>query len=58
MKAFAAREQDWLYARGIAVRQGRTLNRAYILKHLGDLCELKETPEIVTKAQLMLEGKR
>ena len=34
MKAFAARPQDWLDAEGIAVRQGRSLNRAHILKHL------------------------
>jgi hypothetical protein len=58
MKAFAAREQDWLDARGIAARQGHTLNRAYILKHLTLLCELKETPEIVTRARRILEGKR
>lgn len=58
MKAFAAREQDWMDARGIAVKQGRKLNRAYILKHLSELCELKETPEIVTQARRILEGQR
>lgn len=58
MKAFAAREQDWLDARGIAVKQGANLNRAYILKHLTQLCELKETPEIVAQARRILEGKR
>jgi hypothetical protein len=58
MKAFAAREQDWLDARGIAVKQGRKLNRTYILKHLANLCELKETPEIVTQARRILEGRR
>ena len=58
MKAFAAREQDWLDARGIAVRQGQNLNKSYILKHLTDLCDLKETPEIVLKARRILEGKR
>lgn len=57
MKAFAAREQDWLDARGIAVKQGRKLDRAYILKHLAQLCELKETPEIFTQARRILEGK-
>lgn len=58
MKAFAARDQDWLDARGIAVRQGGKLKRAYILKHLADLCELKETPEVVSQARRILEGKR
>lgn len=58
MKAFAAREQDWLDARSIAVRQGKTLNRTYILKHLTLLCELKETPEIVAQARRILEGRR
>jgi hypothetical protein len=58
MKAFAAREQDWLDARGIAVKQGRNLNRAYILRHLTQLCELKETPEIVAQARRVLEGQR
>lgn len=58
MKAFAARVQDWLDARGVAVRQGSRLNRAYILKHLTRLCELKETPEIVAQARRILEGRR
>ncbi len=30
MKAFAGRPQDWLDAQGIVVRQGKSLNRAYI----------------------------
>jgi len=58
MKAFAGRAQDWLDIRGIAVKQGRTLNKRYILKHLTELCALKEAPEIVAQAQRLLEGKR
>lgn len=58
MKAFAAREQDWLDARGIASKQGRNLNRVYILKHLTQLCELKETPKIVAQARRILGSKR
>lgn len=58
MKAFAARPHDWQDARGIAVRQGRKLNKNYILRHLAALCELKETPEIVAEARLILEAKR
>lgn len=58
MKAFASRTHDWLDARGIALRQGPKLNKAYILRHLSVLCELKETPEILDQARLILEKKR
>jgi hypothetical protein len=58
MKAFASRSHDWQDARGIAVKQGRKLNKAYILRHLTALCELKETPEIVEEARRILERKR
>lgn len=58
MKAFAGRAQDWLDAERIAERQGRSLSKAYILKHLSQLCDLKGTPEIVTRARCMLEKHR
>ena len=58
MKAFAGRPQDWMDARGIVVRQGGLLNRSYILRHLAQLCELKETPEIVEQARQILESKK
>jgi hypothetical protein len=58
MKAFASREQDWLDAKGIVARQGKSLDSAYILGHLVPLCELKETPEIVTQARRILERAR
>jgi hypothetical protein len=57
MKAFATRPQDWLDARGIVVRQAKGLNKAYILRHLTVLCELKETPEIVEMARRILGRK-
>jgi hypothetical protein len=57
MKAFSSRTRDWPDAESIVVRQ-RRLNTGYILKHLGQLCELKETPEIVERAKRILAGKR
>lgn len=53
MKAFSSRTRDWLDAESIVVRQ-KHLNRRHILKHLGALCELKETPEIVERARRLL----
>ncbi|MBP7828823.1 MAG: nucleotidyltransferase [Kiritimatiellae bacterium] len=55
MKAFAGRPQDWLDVRGIAVKQGVSLDRKYIARHLTALCDLKETPEIVREAMHILE---
>jgi hypothetical protein len=54
MKAFASRPRDWLDAESIVVRQGR-LDRHYILEQLRALCDLKEAPEIVERAKLLLE---
>lgn len=54
MKAFAARPQDWIDARGVAVRQGKALDQAYIFKHLTVLAALKESPEIVEKARRLV----
>jgi hypothetical protein len=56
MKAFAGRPQDWLDAKGIAVRQGAVLDQAYLLGHLSELAALKETPEIVDQARAILRG--
>ncbi len=55
MKAFAARPQDWIDARGIAIRQ-MALDHAYIFKHLSALAALKEAPEIVDQARRLLGG--
>jgi hypothetical protein len=54
MKAFASRAKDWIDAEGIAVRQKGRLNKRYILKHLEQLCEVRETPEIVERAKKLL----
>lgn len=56
MKAFAARPRDWLDAESIAARQS-SLDQEYILAYLSDLCELKETPEILVQAKQILERK-
>ena len=58
MKAFAARPIDWGDVRGIVERQKGKLNNAYILRHLEVLAELKEAPEILTRARQLLEGGR
>jgi len=57
MKAYASRPKDWMDAESIVVRQTK-LNRAYILKQLAVLCELKETPEIMDRARRVLAGKK
>ena len=54
MKAFASRQKDWLDAEGIAKKQKNNLDTRYILRHLEELSELKEEPEILTKAQKIL----
>ena len=56
MKAFAARPQDWMDAKGIAVRQGSALDQAYILGHLSELAALKEAPELIDQARALLRG--
>jgi len=52
LKVFANRSKDWADAEGVAVRQ--SLDRAYIFKHLRPLCELKEAPELVDRAEQLL----
>jgi hypothetical protein len=53
MKAFAGRPRDWLDAESIVVRQ-RQLDHEYILKHLSELCELKEAPDHLEHAKDLL----
>jgi len=53
MKAFAARPRDWLDAESVATRQSR-LDRDHILKHLTDLCDLKEAPDVLERATRLL----
>ena len=49
MKAFAERDKDWLDIEGIIIRQGSKLDWQYIEKQLTPLCELKESPDIITR---------
>ncbi|MEW6606852.1 MAG: hypothetical protein AB1414_05265 [bacterium] len=55
LKAFADRTKDWMDVEGIVERQGENLNIDYIIEQLTPLCELKETPEIVTKLQHIIK---
>ncbi len=49
MKAFADRARDWPDIEGILIRQAEHLDRQYIVRHLGPLCEIKQSPEIMDK---------
>lgn len=53
MKAFAARDQDWLDVRGIIARQGDRLDWDLVWKKLRPLAELKEEPEILNRLRKM-----
>jgi hypothetical protein len=57
MKAFASRPGDWVDVEGVANRH-RALDVDYILKHLRDLSELKEEPEILARAMRILENRQ
>ena len=48
LKAFAARDKDWLDVEGVLVRQPQ-LDWDYIGENLAPLCELKEAPEIMDR---------
>ena len=49
LKAFAARDQDWLDIEGVLLRQAGRLDWKYVVEQLKPLCELKGEPEIVTR---------
>ena len=49
MKAFASRAKDWVDVEGIAIRQTKKLEWAYVLGHLTPLAELKGEPEILDR---------
>ena len=53
LKAFATRPRDWLDTESIAIRMPG-LNKEHILSNLRELCELKEAPEIVERAEAIL----
>lgn len=58
MKAFAGRQKDWNDAETVVVRQCGKLDKTYILRHLTQLSELKETPDLPVHARRLLEKKR
>jgi len=47
LKAFAARQRDWLDLEGVIIRQAGTLDWDYVYRQLRPLVELKESPEII-----------
>lgn len=49
LKAFAARDQDWIDIRGVLIRQGKRIDREVIFEELTPLVELKEEPEILDR---------
>lgn len=58
MKAFAGRPKDWHDAESVVIRQRGRLDKAYIMRHLSQLSELKEAPDLPVHARKILERKR
>lgn len=56
-KAFADRNRDWSDVEGILVRQKGTLDWKHIHKHLKELVELKESPQILKKLDRLHLGR-
>ena len=57
MKAFSGRPRDWLDAESVMVRQ-TNLDSKYILRHLTDLCALKDDRETVDRVTRILLEER
>jgi hypothetical protein len=51
LKAFAAREKDWIGIEGVIIRQGAAIDWSYVQAQLGPLAELKEQPEILDELE-------
>ncbi len=51
LKAFAAREKDWVDVDGVIIRQAGRLDWTYVRAQLGPLAELKEEPEILAELE-------
>ncbi len=57
LKAFADRGQDWVDVDGVIARNiKKKLDWSYIMQHLTELCQLKESPEIVSKLQKLRDS--
>jgi hypothetical protein len=49
LKAFAARDQDWIDIRGIITRSAGEIDWDTVLAELTPLVELKEEPKIIDR---------
>lgn len=58
LKAFAGRGQDWVDLEKVLVRQRRVLDWAFVVRELGPLLELRETPENLDKLQALWRSVR
>jgi len=56
LKAFAARDKDWADVGSILQRQKGKLDIEYIRENLQQLCEWKDSPEIMTKICQMIDS--
>ncbi|HLK15358.1 MAG TPA: hypothetical protein VKT78_11175, partial [Fimbriimonadaceae bacterium] len=54
MKAFAGRLQDWADIEKVIERQGKTLDRALILRVAEGLAELKDDDRLVPELERLL----
>lgn len=54
LKAFAERTRDWADVESVVDRQGRRLDRDYILDRLDGLSVLKEAPQIMERVRSLL----
>jgi hypothetical protein len=53
LKAFAARDQDWIDVKNVLVRQAAKLDRNLIREELAPLVDLKEEPEILIRLEAL-----
>jgi Nucleotidyl transferase AbiEii toxin, Type IV TA system len=51
LKAFAARDKDWVDVDGVIIRQAGGIDWAYVRAQLAPLVELKEEPEILAELE-------
>ena len=51
LKAFAAREKDWVDVEGVIIRQAGRLDWPYVRAHLRPLAQLKEEPELLEELE-------
>lgn len=58
LKAFAGRAKDWLDIENVLVRQGDSLDWAYIRRQLRPLVELKEAPETMDQLERLRKASR